>query len=209
MLQVTLSIILQEVRFDIGQQSSDEENQSVVLCVVKYGGNGVLEMVPDFTWSHRPYRLEVEGSREVHEYWLEHASPAISYDQQLRETLMLNEVYTRHSQIQLAEVGDDFEMPPAGMFRLHVAGEIVSAADYEYRDLVVNFLLDLPPGWAAGPDSQLSGLTQKCTAVADETGRDVAHFSFPFEADLFFNINQLDADRDILPGWPQVSASRQ
>ena len=71
---------------------------------------------------------------------------------------MLNsaaQVYTRHNQLQRQEVGDTFEMPPAGMFRLHLRAEIVSAAGFEHSCLYVNWVLDLPPGWAAAQDTPL------------------------------------------------------
>ena len=65
------------------------------------------------------------------------------------------QVYTRHNQLQRQEVGDTFEMPPAGMFRLHLRAEIVSAAGFEHSCLYVNWVLDLPPGWAAAQDTPL------------------------------------------------------
>ena len=107
------------------------------------------------------YRLEVEG-QPVLEYWVEHTSSELDYEAQLKETLVQNEVFARHNQLQQAEVGDNFEMPPAGMFRLHLAGEIVRAEMFEYSDLVINYLLQLPPGWTAGQDTALQGITQTC-----------------------------------------------
>ena len=32
----------------------------------------------------------------------------------------------------------------------------------------------------------------------------MAHFSFPLEADLFFSINSLEVDKEVLPRWPQL-----
>ena len=52
--------------------------------------------------------------------WLEHASPAQDWDAQLKESLLANEVYARHSQLRSQLVGEDFEMPPAGMFRWRI-----------------------------------------------------------------------------------------
>ena len=138
------------------------------------------------------------------EYWVEHTSSELDYEAQLKETLVQNEVFARHNQLQQAEVGDNFEMPPAGMFRLHLAGEIVSAEMFEYSNLYINYLLELPPGWTAGEDTVLQGVSQTCTTRGDSRGRDVAHFSFPLEADLFFSINSLDADKEVLPRWPQL-----
>ena len=131
------------------------------------------------------------------------------------------QVYTRHNQLQRQEVGDTFEMPPAGMFRLHLRAEIVSAAGFEHSCLYVNWVLDLPPGWAAAQDTPLQvkifnvlkisvaapkisveqGVSQRCWTSGEG---DVAHFCLPVEADLFFCINQLDEDREVVPRWPQL-----
>ena len=138
------------------------------------------------------------------EYWVEHTSSELDYEAQLKETLVQNEVFARHNQLQQAEVGDNFEMPPAGMFRLHLAGEIVSAEMFEYSNLYINYLLELPPGWTAGEDTVLQGVSQTCTTRGDSRGRDVAHFSFPLEADLFFSINSLEVDKEVLPRWPEL-----
>ena len=90
---------------------------------------------------------------DIYDYWLDHASTEIQYDDQLRENLMLNEVYSRHAQIRRNEVGDDFEMPPNRVFRVVVNGEIVSASHFETYDLTatanlfVHYIVDLPDGW--------------------------------------------------------------
>ena len=121
---VTSPMETMEVRVDLNAEGGEEH--LVVLATLTFTGNNVLTVQPDFNWSGRPYRLEVEG-QEVLEYWLEHCSSHLDYESQLRETMVQNEVFARHNQLQQAEVGDNFEMPPAGMFRLHLAGEIVSA----------------------------------------------------------------------------------
>ena len=81
------------------------------------------------------HQFQVGNNRkELYEYWIINASPMIKHDDQLRETLMLNEVYARHAQIRKNEVGTDFEMPPARVFRMVVYGEIVSASYFETYD---------------------------------------------------------------------------
>lgn len=52
-----------------------------------------------------------------YEYWLEHDSPTMQYDEQLQEALMLNDVYARLAQQRRADVGEDFEKPPKRTFR--------------------------------------------------------------------------------------------
>ena len=194
---VTTPVETMEIRVDINT-ADDGEEQSVVLCVLTLAGD-VLSVKPDFSWSARPYRLEMEG-RQVLEYTLEHCSPDMDYDTQIKEAMLQNEVYARHNQLQQAEVGDNFEMPPAGMFRLHLCGEIFSAGRFEYDCLYVSYVLDLPPGWTAGENTVLQGVTQKCYTNEN----DVSYFSFPVEADLFFSINTLDINKEIFPRWPQL-----
>ena len=92
----------------------DEEHYGdyLDLCVLKYGANGVLEVSPDFTNNRKPYTIELEHKKETFEYWIEHVSPLMDYDEQLRESVMQNEVFARHVQVLRQEVGDDFEKPP-------------------------------------------------------------------------------------------------
>ena len=45
----------------------------------------------------------MEG-QEVLEYWVDHCSSDLDYESQLRETMVQNEVFARHNQLQQAEV---------------------------------------------------------------------------------------------------------
>ena len=97
----------------------DEEHYGdyLDLCVLKYGANGVLEVSPDFTNNRKPYTIELEHKKETFEYWIEHVSPLMDYDEQLRESVMQNEVFARHVQVLRQEVGDDFEKPPGKVIK--------------------------------------------------------------------------------------------
>ena len=102
-------------RYFLGNDDEgDEEHYGdyLDLCVLKYGANGVLEVSPDFTNNRKPYTIELEHKKETFEYWIEHVSPLMDYDEQLRESVMQNEVFARHVQVLRQEVGDDFEKPP-------------------------------------------------------------------------------------------------
>ena len=59
-------------------------------------------IVTEYIW-YLLYRLEVEG-QEVLEYWVDHCSSDLDYESQLRETMVQNEVFARHNQLQQAEV---------------------------------------------------------------------------------------------------------
>ena len=54
------------------------------------------------------------------------------------------------------------------------------------------------PWLDCGRGHGLQIVTQRCHTQGDSSGEDVAHFSFPVEADLFFCINSLDEDEDVL-----------
>ena len=76
-------------------ENEDHYGEYIDLCVLKYGANGVLEVSPDFTNNRKPYTIEVEHRKETYEYWIEHVSEMMDYDEQLRESVMQNEVFAR------------------------------------------------------------------------------------------------------------------
>lgn len=49
----------QAAQVDDEDESGDAEGSATVVCVVKYGTNGVLEISPDFSHGRKPYRIEV------------------------------------------------------------------------------------------------------------------------------------------------------
>uniref|UniRef100_A0A672MXQ7 Meckel syndrome type 1 protein-like n=1 Tax=Sinocyclocheilus grahami TaxID=75366 RepID=A0A672MXQ7_SINGR len=121
-----------------------KENE-YVLCTIKADSNGVITIKPDFNNNRGAYRLETQGEKkEVWKLYLENASSHIHAEEKEREQRMYRDLYTRHKDYLSSLVGQDFEMPPLGILRLIVNGEIVSAQGYEYDNLYVHFFLDLP-----------------------------------------------------------------
>ena len=178
-------------------EDSDENSDTKIygdyvdLCILKYGSNGVLEVCPDFTKNRKPYSIDI--GKDTFEYWIEHVSLNMDYDDQLRENVMQNEVFARHVQVLRQEVGDDFEKPPGRSFRLFINGEILSAQYFDQiygSRIFIHYFLELPKGWSlAQQDSnEDQGLTQTCYLRTDN---DVAHFGHPFTLDLYFDINRL------------------
>ncbi|KAK3527341.1 hypothetical protein QTP86_021947 [Hemibagrus guttatus] len=191
-----------------------KENE-YVLCTVKADSNGVLTVKPDFNNGRGPYRqgfppgtpvqkhlLETEGEkREVWRLYLENASVPISAEEKQREQRMYRDLYSRHKDYLSSLVGQDFEMPPPGFLRLIVNGEIVSAQGYEYDNLYIHFILELPNNWSSVPSQSLSGVTQTCRTR--ELGKDnVAFFSYPFSFESFFK--KEDESEESLPQWPML-----
>uniref|UniRef100_A0A8C1LT87 MKS transition zone complex subunit 1 n=1 Tax=Cyprinus carpio TaxID=7962 RepID=A0A8C1LT87_CYPCA len=160
-----------------------KENE-YVLCTIKSDSNGVITIKPDFNNNRGAYRLETQGEkREVWRLYLENASSHIHAEEKEREQRMYRDLYTRHKEYLNSLVGQDFEMPPLGILRLIVNGEIVSAQGYEYDNLYVHFFLDLPNNWSSVPFHCLSGVTQTCRTHSE----DVAFFSYPFSFETFFH----------------------
>ncbi|XP_066516266.1 Meckel syndrome type 1 protein isoform X2 [Hoplias malabaricus] len=176
-----------------------KENE-YVLCTIKTDSNGVVTVKPDFNNNRGPYRLETEGEkREVWRLYLENASAPIPGEEKQREQRMYIDLYSRHKDYLNSLVGQDFEMPPPGILRLLVNGEIVSAQGYEYDNLYIHFFLELPNSWSSVPFQSLSGVTQTCRTRT--LGKDnVAFFSYPFTFESFFR--KEDESEDSLPQWP-------
>uniref|UniRef100_A0A671PBL6 MKS transition zone complex subunit 1 n=1 Tax=Sinocyclocheilus anshuiensis TaxID=1608454 RepID=A0A671PBL6_9TELE len=169
-----------------------KENE-YILCTIKADGNGVITIKPDFNNNRGAYRLETQWEkREVWRLYLESASSDIHADEKEREQRMYRDLYTRHKDYLNSLVGQDFEMPPPGILRLIVNGEIVSAQGYEYDNLYVNFFLDLPN---MGNIFQRLSHTYTCMH-----GIDVAFFSYPFSFETFFH--KEDESDGSLPQWP-------
>ena len=53
-------------------------------------------------------------------------------------------------------------LPSSNELLVHSFFEIVSAKDFEYSSLYVQYLLDLPSGWECAGDSSVFGVTQCC-----------------------------------------------
>ncbi|XP_015223357.1 tectonic-like complex member MKS1 isoform X1 [Lepisosteus oculatus] len=171
-----------------------------VLCTVRVDASGVVTVKPDFNNSRGPYRLEMEGQRrERWQYSLEDASRTIGPEEREREQRVFRDLYTRHREYLNSLVGQDFEMPPPGILRLLVNGEIVSAKGYEYDNLYVHFFFELPNDWSSLPSQSLSGVTQTCRTRT--VGREnAAFFSYPFNFEAFFR--KEDETEDSVPQWP-------
>ena len=54
------------------------------------------------------------------------------------------QLYTRHSQYLSSLVGSEFELPPVGVLRLVLYGEIISARNFDYDDLFVRYVIQVP-----------------------------------------------------------------
>ncbi|XP_058856742.1 tectonic-like complex member MKS1 isoform X2 [Acipenser ruthenus] len=148
-----------------------------------------------------PYgKLETEGEKQdLWSYMVENVSLSMSREEQDREQRVHKDLYIRHKEYLNSLVGQDFEMPPPGILRLLVNGEIVSAQGYEYDNLYIHYFFELPNNWSSQPFQQLSGVTQTCSTRS--LGREnVAYFSYPFSCEAYFRKEDESEGSD--PQWP-------
>ncbi|QQP50957.1 Uncharacterized protein FKW44_012136, partial [Caligus rogercresseyi] len=125
-------------------------------------------------------------------YTLEHISPCMKYEDQLKESLMMNQVLNTQANYRNSEIGKDFEHPgeegEERIFRLMVNGEITSAVDYEYDNIFVHYFVEVPSGWKDYSKDSGHGMTPTCST--NSAGE--ASFCTLFSVDYGFDINRLD-----------------
>ena len=173
-----------------------------LICTVRADSHGVITVKPDFSPKGRQYCIEnVDGN--VFDYIIEHVSSPMSHAIKEQESKMFRELYGRHREVVSSAVGRDFIQPlPKNQLRLCVFGEIVSAADFEFDNLYVEYLLNLPDGWrSADSDQKMTGISN--ISYTRETGdKRVAHFGFPFEFELLFDSELLEDGK--VPKIPEL-----
>lgn len=172
-----------------------------ILCTIKMDSNGVLSVKPDFNGCKAVYRIETEGEkRDLWLYTVQNVSFDVKPEEQSREKNLFKDLYNRHKEYLTTLVGDEFATPPLGFLQLFVNGEVVSAHGFEYDNLYVHFLLELPNNWTCPPSQQLSGVTQTCATKVDDQ-EDVAYFSHPFNFEM--SIRSEDQPEGFLQ-WPML-----
>ncbi|XP_010891860.2 Meckel syndrome type 1 protein [Esox lucius] len=200
---VNTPVMTMHIMGDLGPQGKlGQKEKECLLCTIRADGNGVVTIKPDFNKGKEPYRVETDGEkREVWRLTLENVSANIRPEEKEQEQRMYKDLYVRHKDYLNSMVGQDFEMPPPGILRLLVNGEIESAKGFEYDNLYVHFFMELPKNWSTLPFQTLSGVTQTCRTKA--IGKDdVAFFSYPFSFEAYFR--REDETDDYLPQWPVV-----
>ncbi|CAJ1063408.1 Meckel syndrome type 1 protein [Xyrichtys novacula] len=179
----------------LGQKESE-----CLLVTIKTDGNGTVIIKPDFNKGKEPYRIVSQGERrEVWRLFLENMSTAMKPEEKEKEQNIYKDLYARHKEYLNSLVGQDFEMPPAGILRYVMNGEIVSAKGFEYDNLYIHFFMELPNNWSSLPFQCLSGVTQTCRTKT--LGKEnVAFFSFPFSFEAFFMCEK--ESEESIPQWP-------
>uniref|UniRef100_A0A7N5ZUU2 MKS transition zone complex subunit 1 n=1 Tax=Anabas testudineus TaxID=64144 RepID=A0A7N5ZUU2_ANATE len=179
--------------------SLGQKENECLLVTIKTDGNGTVILKPDFNKGKEPYsRIVTEGERrEVWRLTVENVSTAMKPDDKEKEQNMYKDLYVRHKDYLNSLVGQDFEMPPGGILRYLMNGEIISAKGFEYDNLYIHFFMELPNNWSSLPFQSLSGVTQTCRTKT--SGKEnVAYFSFPFSFETFY----MSEKEKSIPQWP-------
>ncbi|XP_041865309.1 Meckel syndrome type 1 protein isoform X2 [Melanotaenia boesemani] len=176
-----------------------KENECLLLTI-KTDGSGTVIVKPDFNKDREPYRIVTEGEkREVWRLTVQNVSTTMNPEEKEKEQNMYRDLYVRHKEYLNSLVGQDFEMPPIGLLRYLMNGEIVSAKGFEYDNLYIHFYLELPNNWSSLPFQSLSGVTQTCRSKS--LGKEnVAFFSHPFNFEAFY-MSEKESD-ELIPQWP-------
>ncbi|XP_076607556.1 tectonic-like complex member MKS1 isoform X3 [Chaetodon auriga] len=156
-----------------------QKENECLLVTIKTDGCGTVIIKPDFNKGKEPYRIVTNGEkREVWRLSVENVSKAMKPEEQEREQNMYKDLYVRHKEYLNSLVGQDFEMPPVGILRYLMNGEI---------------------DWSSLPFQSLSGVTQTCrTRTLGQ--ENVAFFSFPFSFEAFYMCEK--ESEESVPQWP-------
>ncbi|XP_040907533.1 Meckel syndrome type 1 protein isoform X3 [Toxotes jaculatrix] len=177
-----------------------QKENECLLVTIKSDGSGTVIVKPDFNKGKEPYRIVTEGEKkEVWRLTVENVSTTMKSEEKDREQNMYKDLYARHKEYLNSLVGQDFEMPPVGILRYLMNGEIVSAKGFEYDNLYIHFFMELPNNWSSLPFQSLSGVTQTCRTKT--LGKEnVAFFSYPFGFEAFY-MSEKETEESI-PQWP-------
>ncbi|XP_015239091.1 PREDICTED: Meckel syndrome type 1 protein isoform X1 [Cyprinodon variegatus] len=179
-----------------------QKENECLLATIKTDGSGTIIVKPDFNKGKEHYRIVTEGEkREVWRLTLENVSMTMKPDERDREQNMYKDLYGRHKEYLSSLVGQDFEMPPVGILRYLLHGEIVSAKGFEYDNLYINFFMELPNNWSSLQFQPVSGVTQTCKTKS--LGKEnVAFFGYPFSFEAFY-MSEKESE-ELIPQWPAL-----
>ncbi|XP_077596634.1 tectonic-like complex member MKS1 [Stigmatopora nigra] len=184
---------------DLGPQGGLGQKQNeFLLFTVKTDGNGTIIVKPDFNKGKEPYRIATTGTiKEIWHLTIENVSLTMKSED--RENHLYNDLYVRHKEFPNSLVGQDFEMPPSGVLRYLMNGEIVSAKGFEYDNLYVHFIMELANNWSSLPTQSHYGVTH--TSCTKSIGKDhVAYFGYPFTFEAFYMSEKESEDSSLQ--WP-------
>lgn len=99
-----------------------------------------------------------------------------------------------------AEKFKEMKVPETGTMKYFLNLEILSANNFAYDYLFVNYVVSLPKNWEATREDSLMGRTQRSMK---KDGK--AYFSYVSE--IILNYNHQQTDQISAPSWPQLFLS--
>ncbi|KAF5281360.1 hypothetical protein FQR65_LT14758 [Abscondita terminalis] len=166
--------------------------EPTLLCTIVYDDTRHLFTIfPDFTQSE-PYSLQIEtDTKKIFQYYIEDASEQMPLEVQLKETEILNKITSHQLKVRSKKAGTDFEIPSKNTLNFYLFCEILCCRNFEYNDIYVQYLIDLPEHWSCPDVSCLKG----CTFTSHSSTSDgLSYFGFPFELHLECNLFELAED---------------
>ncbi|KAJ8980389.1 hypothetical protein NQ317_009383 [Molorchus minor] len=171
-----------------------------VLCIVKYdAGAKFFSIYPDFTSTH-PYYIKVQGETVQHfNYFIENYSATAPKSIEMTEFDLIKKLTGVQLTLNRQLVGDKFHLPPKNKLFVYVFFEILSAKNFEYPDVYIQYYIDLPPYWTCEDLNSLRGITQTCHGVNDEN---LVYFGHCFDVVLEYDIQKLQ--ENAIPKSPYI-----
>ncbi|XP_077360200.1 tectonic-like complex member MKS1 isoform X2 [Festucalex cinctus] len=171
-----------------------QKENEFLLFTVKTDGNGTVIVKPDFNKDREPYRIETDGSnKEIWHLTIENISAVMKSEEKEREQHLYKDLSVRNREFPNSLVGQDFEMPPAGVLRYVMNGEIAA------RGFESTSSMSCELDWSSLPTQSHSGVTH--TSRTKSLGKDnVAYFCYPFTFEAFYMIEKESEESG--PQWP-------
>eukprot|EP00040_Diaphanoeca_grandis_P024723 m.136270 g.136270 ORF g.136270 m.136270 type:complete len:546 (+) comp29840_c0_seq2:145-1782(+) len=176
-----------------GSAHSDKLDDHI-LCTLKIDDNGVLEASSDYD-KGPPYRIHTHRGT-IYEFTFQHASIPMTQQDREKESQILSELHTKHTELLTNRVGDTFlkvTTPHTTVY--HLFGELISACGFEYDNLYVRLLIDLPSRWRWVSEKEPEPFVSQMSRTSSTGGDDaVAKFAYPFNLELEYTHADDDDD---------------
>lgn len=160
-----------------------------ILVTLKYNNKDkVLSICPDFSRT-KPYELQISGDMDkTYHYYIENVSVTMSTEALIKESQILSKVAAYKQKFQVQNYFTTFDLPQKNILQVHLFVEILCAKNFEYDNIYVQYFIDLPNPWKCKTPQNLKGYTHASVTKGTES---LAHFGFPFDICLEYNLQNL------------------
>ncbi|CAG9854348.1 unnamed protein product [Phyllotreta striolata] len=176
---------------DLGEYSEETWiKNEIVLCAIRYDRiSKTVSVFPDFTTT-KPYTLTIFGQklRRIR-YFLEHASADIPDTEAFKENEIFRKVSEKKISLTREIIGDSFFLPPKNRLYVYLFFDILASKGFEYKDLFLQYFIDLPEHWYCDNPANLAGVTSICHRKNEEN---IAFYGHNFDVTLEYDIQSLE-----------------